>query len=71
MMARECAQRARAAGLDLVFKASFDKANRSSIKSFRGIGIDAGLEILRAIKNELGVPVINGRSRDCPGWASR
>jgi 2-dehydro-3-deoxyphosphooctonate aldolase (KDO 8-P synthase) len=58
MMARECAQRARAADLDLVFKASFDKANRSSIKSFRGIGIDAGLEILRAIKDELGVPVL-------------
>jgi 2-dehydro-3-deoxyphosphooctonate aldolase (KDO 8-P synthase) len=58
MMARECAQRARDAGLDFVFKTSFDKANRSSIKSFRGIGTDAGLEILRAIKNELGVPVV-------------
>jgi 2-dehydro-3-deoxyphosphooctonate aldolase (KDO 8-P synthase) len=58
MMARECAQRARDAGLDFVFKTSFDKANRSSIKSFRGIGMDTGLDILRAIKNELGVPVI-------------
>src|SRR5882762_5106061 len=58
MMARECAQRARDAGLDFVFKSSFDKANRSSIKSFRGIGVDTGLEILRAIKQELGVPVI-------------
>src|SRR5215475_13581191 len=58
MMARECAQRARAAGLDFVFKSSFDKANRSSIKSFRGIGMDAGLEILRKIKNELNVPVL-------------
>jgi 2-dehydro-3-deoxyphosphooctonate aldolase (KDO 8-P synthase) len=37
MMARECAQRARAAGLDFVFKSSFDKANRSSVKSFRGL----------------------------------
>jgi 2-dehydro-3-deoxyphosphooctonate aldolase (KDO 8-P synthase) len=58
MMARECAQRAREAGLDFVFKSSFDKANRSSIKSFRGVGIAAGLEILRRIKGELGVPVV-------------
>jgi 2-dehydro-3-deoxyphosphooctonate aldolase (KDO 8-P synthase) len=58
MMARECAQRARDAGLDFVFKSSFDKANRSSIKSFRGVGIEAGLEILRRIKGELGVPVV-------------
>jgi 2-dehydro-3-deoxyphosphooctonate aldolase (KDO 8-P synthase) len=58
MMARECAQRARDAGLDFVFKTSFDKANRSSIKSFRGIGMDTGLEILSAIKKEVGVPVV-------------
>src|SRR5215510_4287849 len=58
MMARECAQRARAAGLDFVFKTSFDKANRSSVKSFRGLGMDAGLEILRRIKKELEVPVL-------------
>jgi len=58
MMARECAQRARDAGLDFVFKTSFDKANRSSIKSFRGLGMDAGLEILRAIKADLDVPVL-------------
>src|SRR3984893_1655446 len=58
MMARECAQHARNAGLDFVFKTSFDKANRSSIKSFRGIGMEAGLEILRHIKSEIGVPVI-------------
>ena len=58
MMARECAARARAAGLDLVFKASFDKANRSSVKSFRGLGIEAGLEVLRVVKDELGIPVL-------------
>src|SRR3989442_13947775 len=58
MMARECAQRARDAGLDFVFKTSFDKANRSSIKSFRGIGMDAGLQILANIRNDLGVPVL-------------
>ncbi len=58
MMARECAARARVSGLDFVYKSSFDKANRSSIKSFRGLGIDAGLEVLRRVKEELGVPVL-------------
>jgi 2-dehydro-3-deoxyphosphooctonate aldolase (KDO 8-P synthase) len=58
MMARECAQRARDAGLDFVFKSSFDKANRSSVKSFRGVGMQAGLDILRRIKGEVGVPVV-------------
>jgi len=58
MMARECSQRARAADLDYVFKASFDKANRSSIRSFRGLGMEAGLEVLQHIKEEFGVPVV-------------
>ncbi len=58
MMARECAFRARAAGLDFVFKASFDKANRSSVKSFRGLGMEAGLEVLREVKRELDLPVL-------------
>jgi 2-dehydro-3-deoxyphosphooctonate aldolase (KDO 8-P synthase) len=58
MMARECAARARNAGLDFVFKTSFDKANRSSIRSFRGLGLQAGLQILRNIKSELGIPVL-------------
>jgi 2-dehydro-3-deoxyphosphooctonate aldolase (KDO 8-P synthase) len=58
MMARECALRARAAGLDYVFKSSFDKANRSSVKSFRGLGLSAGLDVLRLVKEETGAPVI-------------
>ena len=58
MMARECATRARNAGLDFVFKSSFDKANRSSIKSFRGLGMEEGLEVLRQVKTEFGVPVL-------------
>jgi 2-dehydro-3-deoxyphosphooctonate aldolase (KDO 8-P synthase) len=58
MMAHECFARAQQAGLDFVFKASFDKANRSSIKSFRGLGMEAGLEVLRNIKAEVGVPVL-------------
>jgi 2-dehydro-3-deoxyphosphooctonate aldolase (KDO 8-P synthase) len=58
MMARECARRARDAGLDYVFKASYDKANRSSHESFRGRGMSEGLEVLRHVKEELGVPVL-------------
>ncbi len=58
MMARECSQRAHAAGLDFVFKSSFDKANRSSIHSFRGLGIEPGLEVLQHIKDELALPVL-------------
>lgn len=41
-----------------IFKASFDKANRSSIKSFRGPGLEEGLKILSAIKSELNVPIV-------------
>ena len=58
MMAHECAQRAREAKLDFVFKSSFDKANRSSVQSFRGLGMEAGLEVLRRVKEEIGVPVL-------------
>lgn len=58
MMARECSKRARDAGLDYVFKASYDKANRSSHESFRGIGVGDALDTLRAIKGETGLPVL-------------
>jgi 2-dehydro-3-deoxyphosphooctonate aldolase (KDO 8-P synthase) len=58
MMARECSRRARAAGLDYIYKASFDKANRSSHESFRGGGMEQGLEVLSLIKKEIGVPVL-------------
>ena len=44
--------------IPLIFKASFDKANRSSINSFRGLGIEKGLEILAKVKNDLNIPVI-------------
>lgn len=46
-------------GIPYVFKASFDKANRSSIHSYRGPGLDEGLEILRQVKAEFGVPLIS------------
>ena len=45
-------------GIPLVFKASYDKANRSSIHSFRGPGLEEGLRILRAVKDTHGIPVI-------------
>ncbi len=45
--------------INLVFKSSFDKANRSSIESFRGPGIKKGLEILRAVKKETGLPILS------------
>ena len=45
-------------GIPYVFKASFDKANRSSIDSYRGPGMDKGLEILAEIKNTFNIPVI-------------
>lgn len=46
-------------GIGLVFKASYDKANRTSIGSFRGPGMDEGLEILAKVKRELDVPVVS------------
>ena len=58
MIARECQRRTRDAGLDFVFKASYDKANRSSHASYRGPGVSEGLEALRAIKEETGLPVL-------------
>ena len=45
-------------GIPLVFKASFDKANRSSIHSFRGVGLEEGMKIFAAVKREFGCPVI-------------
>jgi 2-dehydro-3-deoxyphosphooctonate aldolase (KDO 8-P synthase) len=44
--------------IPLIFKASYDKANRTSLSSFRGPGIDEGLKILSSIKRELGVPIL-------------
>tara|TARA_R110000850_G_scaffold265234_1_gene394617 strand:- start:44 stop:883 length:840 start_codon:yes stop_codon:yes gene_type:complete len=46
-------------GIPYVFKASFDKANRSSIHSFRGPGLDEGLKILQEVKDTFGVPIIS------------
>ena len=57
-MAQEIKDICSAVGVDFVYKSSFDKANRSSIESFRGQGMEFGLEILAQVKEEVGVPVI-------------
>ena len=45
-------------GIPFIYKSSYDKANRSSGKSFRGFGLDAGLKILDQVKKQIGVPVL-------------
>jgi len=45
-------------GIPFIYKSSFDKANRSSTKSFRGLGMDKGLEILAKVRQQIGVPVL-------------
>jgi 2-dehydro-3-deoxyphosphooctonate aldolase (KDO 8-P synthase) len=57
-LGREIASVAKRAGLPYIFKASFDKANRTSATSFRGPGLDEGLAILGRIRTTLGVPVL-------------
>jgi 2-dehydro-3-deoxyphosphooctonate aldolase (KDO 8-P synthase) len=57
-------------GIPLIYKSSFDKANRSSISTKRGVGIDEGLNILNAIKHQFGVPVLTDiheswQAREC------
>lgn len=59
MMAETLKQMRDELKIQLVFKASFDKANRTSIESFRGPGLEKGLEILRAVKEETGLPVLS------------
>ena len=53
-------------GIPYIFKASFDKANRSSIESFRGLGMAKGLEILHKVKQELGLMVVTDVHEDTP-----
>lgn len=53
-------------GIPFIFKASFDKANRSSAGSFRGPGLEAGLRILERVKTELGLPVLTDVHEDTP-----
>ncbi len=46
-------------GIPLIFKSSYDKANRSSVSSFRGPGLEKGLRILRGIRDDFGIPVLS------------
>jgi 2-dehydro-3-deoxyphosphooctonate aldolase (KDO 8-P synthase) len=57
-LAKAIAAIAKRAGVPYIFKASFDKANRTSGASFRGPGLDAGLSVLERVKGEVGVPVL-------------
>src|SRR5436190_5757490 len=59
MMARTLAKMRDELKIQLVFKSSFDKANRTSIESFRGPGLEKGLELLRAVKEETGLPLLS------------
>lgn len=56
--ARRLKELTQKAGVPFAFKCSFDKANRTSITSFRGPGLDAGLEVLAKVKRELQVPIL-------------
>jgi 2-dehydro-3-deoxyphosphooctonate aldolase (KDO 8-P synthase) len=53
-------------GMPFIFKASYDKANRSSRSSFRGLGIEAGLRILDDVRRAVGVPVLTDVHEDTP-----
>jgi 2-dehydro-3-deoxyphosphooctonate aldolase (KDO 8-P synthase) len=53
-------------GIPFIYKSSFDKANRSSIGGFRGPGIDAGLRILDAVRDGIGVPILTDVHEDTP-----
>jgi len=53
-------------GIPYVFKGSFDKANRTSVKSYRGPGIEGGLNILRSVQDQIGVPVLTDVHEDTP-----
>ena len=55
-----------ALSLGFIYKSSFDKANRSSHESFRGLGIEAGLKILQRVRTEIGVPVLTDVHEDSP-----
>jgi len=53
-------------GIFFIFKASFDKANRSSVESYRGPGIDQGLKVLELVRTQIGVPVLTDVHEDTP-----
>jgi len=64
-LAREIGRTCADLGVPFIFKASFDKANRSSGASFRGPGLEKGLAVLRTVKEEAGVPVLSDVHETC------
>jgi 2-dehydro-3-deoxyphosphooctonate aldolase (KDO 8-P synthase) len=58
-VAHEVARVTRSTGLPTIFKASFDKANRTSLDSFRGPGLESGLEILARVREQTGLPILS------------
>jgi 2-dehydro-3-deoxyphosphooctonate aldolase (KDO 8-P synthase) len=64
-LAREIGRTCASLGVPFIFKASFDKANRSSGASFRGPGLEKGLAVLRTVKEEAGVPVLSDVHEAC------
>jgi 2-dehydro-3-deoxyphosphooctonate aldolase (KDO 8-P synthase) len=55
-----------ALNIPFIYKSSFDKANRSSMSSFRGLGLETGLQILEKVKQQIGVPVLTDVHEDTP-----
>src|SRR5438132_7300307 len=57
-MAREIKRVTEELGIPYIFKASYDKANRTSINSFRGPGLEEGLRVLGRVRSEFGLPIL-------------
>tara|TARA_R110002051_G_scaffold49328_1_gene96388 strand:+ start:356 stop:724 length:369 start_codon:yes stop_codon:yes gene_type:complete len=70
MIAGQMAENCKAAGAQFVFKGSFDKANRTSLSGQRGLGIDAGLKVMQAVKDAIGCPVLTDihNATNAPMW---
>jgi 2-dehydro-3-deoxyphosphooctonate aldolase (KDO 8-P synthase) len=66
LVAERMAQITEKLGIPYVFKASFDKANRTSAKSYRGPGMGEGLRVLRKVREQLGIPVLTDVHEDTP-----
>jgi len=65
-VAGHLAEVTRRLGIPYVFKGSFDKANRTSVRSYRGPGVEEGLKMLQAIRDQVGVPVLTDVHEDTP-----
>lgn len=64
-VAEELVRLRQAYGLDIYFKASFDKANRTSLSSFRGPGLERGLQMLQDVKDRFGLPILTDIHESC------